>query len=151
MNGKRRSIHLTIVTGLAMAIAGAGGCGRAGGPERVVVSGSVLYHGQPIPNGRIRFTPAKDSAMPASGAFIVDGKYVADSQGGVPVGPCSIQIEAYRPLSGDGKPETAATHPGAGRVKLFQYLPKKFNADSRMALTIEPGSGKITQDFELKD
>jgi hypothetical protein len=117
----------------------------------VVLSGSVTYHGQPIPNGRIRFTPAKDSAMPASGAFIVDGKYVADSHGGVPVGPCSVQIEAYRPLSEDGKPETATAHPGAGRVKLFQYLPKKFNADSRMGLTIEPGSGQITQDFELKD
>ena len=30
-----------------------------------------------------------------------------------------------------------------------QYLPRKFNADSQLEITIEPGAGEVTKDFAL--
>jgi hypothetical protein len=37
---------------------------------------------------------------------------------------------------------------GTARI---QYLPKHCNVDSKMTITIEPGSGEISKNFDLKD
>ena len=122
------------------------GCGGDQGPERVVVSGTVTYNGQPIPKGDIRFMPVATSAMPMAGAEIIDGKYKVDGRGGVPVGTYKIEIEAYRMKS--GAPYPAIMGRGAPRI---QYLPKRHNADSKERITIESGSEDIVKDFSLTD
>ena len=132
--------RITLLVGLSMLVLFCG-CGPSG-PERVVVSGTVTYNGQPIEDGRIYFTPTVKSAVPIGGAVIQNGKYRADAKGGVPVGTHIIRIEAF-----GGSPVTGqALKPGTRP----QYLPKKFNRDSQLQITIEPGSGAITKDIELK-
>lgn len=124
------------------------GCTGDRGPERVVVSGKVTYNGKSIPTGEIRFMPVLTSpGVPVSGSFIVDGNYKAGSHGGVAVGAYKVQIEAYRRL-----PPT----PGQRPLEDFeapreQYLPQKFNTQTQLEMTIEPGSGEIVKDFDLKD
>jgi hypothetical protein len=118
------------------------GCGRRG-PERVVVSGSVTYNGKPIPEGTVRFLPPQSSSMPATTAIIKDGAYQASGLGGVAVGTYKIEIEAFRQA-----PEQKAS-PMVRDIPRVQYLPKRFNADSKMEITIEPGSTAITKDFTL--
>ena len=121
-----------------------GGCG-CNGPERVVVSGTITYRGQPIPDGQILFVPLPSCPVPTAMALIVNGQYKADHRGGVPVGTHTVRIEAYRapPPSTNG----AMAMPGARD----QYLPARHNTASQVQMTIEPGSRAITKDFNLND
>ena len=134
-------------TGLALLAILLGGCGGDRGPQRVVVSGTVNYNGKPIPVGAIHFIPTANNPAPTSGAQIIDGKYEANSHGGVPVGTHRIQIEAYTSQSG-AKTAGSAGPPGAdGLIK--QYLPGKYNDNTTLEITIPPGSREITKDFDL--
>jgi hypothetical protein len=126
------------------------GCGRDQGPERVVVSGKVTFNGKPLDEGQIRFVPTATSAVPVSGASIKDGQYKVDSRGGVPVGMHKIEIEAHRVDPKAVKPGLPPP-PMARGVPRIQYIPKRYNVDSQLQLTIEPGSKPITKDFELTE
>lgn len=132
-----------ILLGL-LAIGCGGGCGNSG-PQRAVVSGAVSYHGQPVADGEIRFSPNKGTTGPVTLASIVDGKYRTDAKGGVPIGTHKVQILAYLPdpLS---KPEHKGTPAERPRK---QYLPAKYNDQSELELVIEPDRGSIVKDFEL--
>jgi hypothetical protein len=138
----RRCVSRTLLC-CSIAVAVLAGCGGDKGPERVVVTGTVTYNGKPIPTGTVQFTPVQTSLVPAAGADITDGKYRADIHGGVPVGTHNIAIEAYRPVKG---PRGSAHENG-----LQQYIPRKYNADSRMQITIAPGSREIAKNFDLTD
>ena len=147
--GIRRSLARVLFAlslGCAMAPVFLGGCNSNDGPERVVVSGTVTYNGNLIPEGDIRFMPVATSTMPMAGAAIKDGKYKVDGRGGVPVGTYKIEIEAYRVEPGVTNPPIMAR--GAPRIR---YLPKRYNVNSELKITIEPGSGNIVKDFSLTD
>ena len=128
------------------------GCGRSG-PERAVVSGTVTYLGRPLAQGAIRFLPTGETKTPMSGALIVDGKYLADKRGGVPVGTHQVVIEAFRPIHGAGTggdaPASGAPASGSGLVPREQYLPARYNSQSELEITIEPGAGQLERNFEL--
>jgi hypothetical protein len=142
-----------VYVGLALAAAVLSGCHRDTGPERVVVSGTVTFHGKPVSGGTIRFIPISTSPVPVSGAPIDDGKYKIDSKGGVPVGTHTIQIEAYHRMSLAQKPG-AAVPPNFTRGKgsaRQQYIPSRYNMNSTLKITIEPGSREIVKNFDLTD
>jgi hypothetical protein len=138
--------------GLAMTTTTLCGCRGDHGPERVVVSGKVTYNGKPIGEGEIRFVPSATTAAPVSGANIKDGQYRAEIRGGVPVGSHTIQIEAYRPDTSKMPPNQSASQPSTGqRIPMIQYIPKRYNLNSEMKITIDSGSKPITKDFDLTD
>jgi hypothetical protein len=151
---QRVSLALSILLCLSCALTAScfTGCGNRGdGPERAVVSGTVTYNGKPIPEGMVRFVPLQTSTAPVSGTSIVDGKYQCDAHGGVPVGTYTIQIEAthkvpFAPKQGERTPPLMAE-----RSVDRQYLPNRFNRDSQLQITIEPGSRKIAKDFQMTD
>ncbi len=129
------------------------GCGARDGPERVIVSGTVTYQGQPVEEGRIRFLPAKGTKVPVSGAEIVDGKYTADGRGGVPVGTHNIRITARRidpkyAELGDSLPRDLQD---VGGPPMQQYLPDKYNVKTELEITIKPGSGRVTRNLDLTE
>jgi hypothetical protein len=125
------------------------GCGDRG-PQRVAVSGTVTFNGKPLADGTIRFVPTATASSPVAGADIKDGKYTADIRGGVPVGTQRVEIEAYRVDPRATKPGMPAP-PMARGVPRIQYIPKRYNVDSQLSMTIEPGSKIITKDFDLTD
>ena len=127
------------------------GCGADRGPERVVVFGTVTHNGKPISEGTIRFLPVATSAVPMAGTDIRDGKYKVDGRGGVPVGTHTIDIEAFRVDTGALKPGAGVPSAMARGVRRVQYLPKRYNEDSQLQITIEPGSKQINKDFDLTD
>jgi len=71
------------------------GCG--GGTKLNRVSGRVTFNGQPVPAGKIYFTPdaAKGNSGPAGFADIKDGAYDTSAAGGqgVAPGPVAVRIE----------------------------------------------------------
>lgn len=127
------------------------GCGRDG-PERTPVVGRVTYRSEPVKTGEIRFLPIKDTKTPMWGASIVGGQYAADGNGGVPVGVHKVEIIAWREKAVASQ-SSANLPPGlhVGKAPQEQYLPAKYNSQSELEITIEPGSGKIVRDFALTD
>jgi hypothetical protein len=146
----RGCLALSLTWALTAALAS--GCGRGDrGPERVVVCGTVTYNGKPISDGMIRFTPAPTCRAPLTITAIVDGKYRADSRGGVPVGTHEIKIEGNCKNAAPPKP-SASLAPGlpiSGPSQ--QSLPPKYNSNTPMEITIPSGSQEITKNFDLTD
>lgn len=148
---KHRCLHeLGRAKSIVWAVAGSlvvfGGCGR-GGPERAVVCGNVTYRNAPIKFGEISFIPIKETQAPMSAVPIVDGRYDTSTNGGVPVGTHHIEIVAWHELTTANVPKGMPV----GRMPRDLYLPAKYNTQSELEITIEPGSGKVVRDFALTD
>ncbi|MBN2295405.1 MAG: hypothetical protein JXM70_23440 [Pirellulales bacterium] len=124
------------------------GCGGGDGFERVTVSGSVSYAGQPLEKGVIRFVPRAGTETTVCGAAIVDGAYILDSKGGVPVG--NYKVEIRRAATLDKDTALADEDNDLSRSPIAQQeLPAKYNTDSQLEITIASGNGKIVKDFHL--
>ena len=122
------------------------GCGGDSGPDRVILTGTVSYQGQPIEKGVIRFIPSAGTKGPTSGAVIIDGAYEAKARGGVPVGTQRVEIRANRP-TGEPKPKDKQ-HLDIFPDPQEQYLPKRYNDESE--LTLEVKAGEKTHNFDLE-
>jgi hypothetical protein len=125
------------------------GCGREG-PERVPLSGTVTFRGEPVEKGRIYFFPAEGTMAPMSGGHIAQGRYVVEHKGGVPVGTHRVEIVGFRP---DPRYAHLAQETSDVEDELpeEQYIPEKYNKSSELQLTIPAGSGPMTEDFALGD
>jgi hypothetical protein len=128
---------------LAVALAALAGCGSGDGIKKVVVHGEVQFDGKPLPHGQILFYPLAETRGPVSTASINDGKFVAKSKGGVPVGKHQVKIEGYR------RPTTAP--PGVpiedlGRV---QYLPAKYNNQTELTTELTEDESPAIRDYSL--
>jgi hypothetical protein len=121
------------------------GCGRGSQIQRAIVSGKVLYQGQPIADGSILFVPTMGTRGPQAGAQIADGAFRVTAGGGVPVGTHRVKIQAYR------RAPSANTRPAAlqDRQGKQQYLPEQYNRQSMLEVTVEGTGGQI-RNFDLK-
>jgi hypothetical protein len=142
---------LQFCTGWALAAALFGGCHGDRGPERVVVSGTVTYNGKPVAVGKIRFVAGSTSSVPISAAEIADGKYAADTHGGVAVGTYKVQIEAFRRIGNHAQSDERLPPGIKDRSPYEQYLPAKYNTSTKLEIAIPSGSRTITKDFDLRD
>lgn len=121
--------------------------------DKVIVEGEVTYAGKPVANGDIQFTPIEGTKGPASGAPIVDGKYVAKAKGGVPIGKHRVMIRGFRAPGGGTKEEDsklARDVSGLEGGPREQYIPEKYNKDSELTLTVDGESSRVTKDFSLE-
>lgn len=118
------------------------GCGKSG-VERIYVSGKATYDGQPIEIGQIRFVPMSPATGPVTIERIEDGQYATKTTGGVTPGTHRVEMRMYD----SHEYETAPRVAGSPSVK--QLLPDKYNRNSELTLTVDPGSGSVNHDFEL--
>ena len=119
------------------------GCNQ--GIPRAEVHGKVTLDGKPIPNGNIRFVP---TSGPVWSARIKDGNYATAGTKGVPVGKLRVEIQAFR-TPANLRARSAADAANADGVAQEQYLPAKFNLESKMEMDIEPGASSIEKSFDL--
>ena len=144
-----RSVFFLIVIGGLVTVS-ATGCGSGDKYERVVVEGTVTFEGEPISYGQVHFVPSGGTRAPKVGAHIYDGKYVADSRGGVPAGTHRIRVLGYKPnprfTNADG---TLKPGVNAEDVPPVQYLPEKYNTATELEITISADSPTITHDLVL--
>ncbi|MBN2293031.1 MAG: hypothetical protein JXM70_11435 [Pirellulales bacterium] len=124
------------------------GCGKSGSVEYVVVDGDVSWQGKPISRGTIRFVPMGNTKGPASAAEIVDGRYVVESRGGVPVGEHRVEITAMHGGRSAAEENSTPADDGAGRS--VQYIPLKYNKHSELKATVESGKERMTLDYDLQ-
>ena len=145
-------VYRALVLGLLAAVVV--GCGSGGdGLQRVALSGAVAYQGAPVDDGSILFVPCDGTVGPSTAVKVVDGRYRADANGGVPPGTYRVEILAYRKNAGGGQNVLLAPPPPGGSTSQNnapqQYLPVKYNVRSQLKITVEAGSKSVTKDFAL--
>ena len=132
------------------------GCGRLDdGVQRVVVTGTVTYRGEPVSEGSMLLVPSGEAGGASLDTSIVDGSYRMDRQGGVPVGNYRVKILAYqKDLKDDGRRTVGPAsqvgpqkHSSAPR----QYLPEKYNVKTELKISVEAGAGSLVRDFALTE
>jgi hypothetical protein len=135
----RSRLPRAIALGLLPALVGclALGCG---GDKTYRVSGKVTFKGQPIPAGRITFTPdnTKGNKGPAGYAEIKGGQYDTSATGGRGTvgGAMNVMIEGYDPSAAPDK----AAKSGEGTMKpLFPRYDTKADLPA----------GDTTKDFDV--
>jgi hypothetical protein len=148
---------------LALAVAGALGCGSKTGKVR----GKVTLNGTPVPGGTITFIP--DRGKQTGGIIAEDGTYIVAN---VPVGEAKVTVEPastgrYKEVQQQINSIMSRVPPGvdprraklpqeqideleklkqeAARLKKFQSWPKQFEA-----LTLTVASGSQDVDIALK-
>lgn len=136
-----QSPNYLTVSAVLIALAAPLGCGSSDPLERVVVFGAVSVNGEPVPKGRIRFTPAEGTAGTVSVAIISEGEYRYDHNGGVPVGTHRVQIWGF--------PADAPESPGPGGPPIEQLVPAKYNLRSELSVTVSGENRETQQDFAL--
>jgi hypothetical protein len=115
------------------------GCGSSDGPQRLLVSGTVTFRGQPVPRGVISFTPdaRRGNRGPQGIASIVDGKFTTDGNGkGSVSGPQIVEIRGSGPAASGGD-----VRPNSSGERLFPPYTTE----------IEVGEGDSTFNFEVPD
>lgn len=117
------------------------GC-RPGGPEIAFVEGKIIMDGKPLANATVVFIP--ENGRPAGATTDSEGYYVLNftegREGAIP-GKNSVRITTLRDAdeTPDGKPI-----PGSPET-----IPMKYNIQSELEFTVEPGKKNIAN-FDLK-
>ena len=137
MNVTRFWLMLFLCT-VTVAVVGCGGDGI----ERVGVSGTVSYQGQPVQEGMISFEP-QGQGTPA-GAIIKGGKYDATGTGAVPVGRYRVRISATVEDTANWVKDAMPVAPKK------ELLPAKYNRDTELTLEVASGAGEMEQNYDLK-
>src|SRR5262249_31616436 len=119
---------------LASAGVALSGCGDRSDGRRAV-SGTVLFKGKPLDQGRILFLPLSKGLATQSGAGITNGTYeIPRAQGLVP-GRYRVSIS-----SGDGKTPDGPTGalPGpSGNFSSKEQIPPQYNLDSKLEVEVK--------------
>lgn len=137
----RKTILLLALLPLLMVF----GCG---GPDnRAEVTGTVRFNGEPLPTGTISFVPTEGNSGPSSGGIITDGKYQVPRAKGVTVGKNKVSI--YSTVK-SGRKITQDQYRGGKDLmdEWVQVIPSKYNVQSEIICTVQPGSNQL--DFDLK-
>ena len=121
------------------------GCG-SGQSHRCVVKGTATYDGKPIVNGRIQFVP---ETGPIVEADIILGEYLISDRGGLPTGKYTIFITAHTIDFRDARLDDREI-PEIGYAKEFQYIPEKYNRNSKLVEVISGDRNPLTLDFVLE-
>lgn len=112
--------------------------GCSSGPARSAVEGSVTIGGQPLPAGRIIFTPVAPNQGPASSARITAGRYQVDRAAGPVVGKNRVEVEADLNLGFALDDEAAFAKRGSEPIPASP-IPPDFNATAQLSVDIKPG------------
>lgn len=113
------------------------GCEEVG--HKAFVSGEVKVDGQLVAKGSISFMP-EDGLSPTTGTEIIDGKY--DSA--VPLGKSKVEIRVPRKI---GQRKLYDTPDSPVQDTFEEVLPAKFNTDTKLTYTAQPG--KNQKDWDL--
>lgn len=127
-----------LTCGLLMLVALlAAGCG-SGGPARSAVEGTVTIGGQPLPAGRIIFTPVSPNTGPAVTARIAGGRYQTAKAAGPVIGKNRVEVEADLNLGFALDDEEAFAKRGAVQIPPSP-IPPGFGINPELSVDIKSG------------
>jgi hypothetical protein len=112
----------------------AAGCGKSG-PVKYPVQGEIRFKNAPIANGTMTLIPKTSSARTAVSP-IVDGKYKTE----VTAGEWTVNIRAVR--------EKGTPDPKAREVPREQYIPAKYNNDSKVVISVPSEKSELNYNLD---
>jgi len=156
--------RLLVVLMLFPAFAACWGCMPPGARKTTgVITGKVIYQGEPVPGGAIHFFVG--DGPPLAFAIRGDGTFVAE----VPVGPARIAVETesakykgsreemmkkWREIAGPEyvhmKKEKLAFPTSSAPKIVYKEIPERFSDVDKSGLTYDVVPGEQQRDFELK-
>jgi hypothetical protein len=128
-------------TGLALmlvCIAVLTGC--KGGDERLAISGTVSYKGNPIQEGSIEFVP-HPGVKTQSGGPITNGRFRIPASHGLEPGNYTVKISSM-------KVEPAGEPGGLPGKDPEEMIPAKYNTASTLTREIKRGDTNLTFDLD---
>jgi hypothetical protein len=108
-------------------------------PAQSTVKGTVTLDGNPLPDGLIHFI-ASDGGAPTAEAKVVSGQYEAV----VPPGEKRVEIRAAKVV---GKQKMYDTPDSPSVDVIEELLPRRYNVDSELKLTV--AEGEVVRAFDL--
>ena len=118
------------------------GCG-APAPKSASLKGTVKFNGEPVPKGGIRLSTEDGTPGPGGLSPIEDGHYEIPDESGLKAGKYLVIINAYKKTGRKFKVDEAGTE----KEEEKQYLPRRYNDDSKEHLELVPGEN--TKDYDL--
>lgn len=119
------------------------GCGGASEAKSASLRGTVKFNGEPVPKGGIRLSTEDGTPGPGGISPIEDGHYEILEDSGMKAGKYLVVINAFKKTGRKIKVDEAGTE----REEEKQYLPRRYNDDSKEHLELAPGEN--TKDFDL--
>lgn len=117
--------------------------GCSPGPERVPVTGSVMYKGKPLEYGSVMFQPVgAEGGAPARSSIAADGTFALSTEkegDGVLLGKSRVRVTAFA-RQRDGDAAVQAGEPVLGR----SAIPTRFGSFGASGIEID-----VTRDMEL--
>jgi hypothetical protein len=130
---------------LVSMLAAVHGCQEARS-DALAVAGKVTVDGKPLEDGQIVFTSLGEGGTRTS-ARIENGEFSIPPKFGVKNGEQLVQIEAFRKSNRPVVPSGLLTAEKAAKGAVEQYLPAKYNTQSKLSVEVQPGSENF---FEFK-
>ena len=115
------------------------GCGPS--DPRLAVSGTVMFKGRLLDQGRIEFHPPQNNGT-MSGAVIQNGRYEIPRDKGLAPATYEVRIYSY-----DEKGGTTGAIPGEAGLGFKERIAKKYNAASTLKADVK--RGHTTFDFSV--
>jgi hypothetical protein len=121
-----------------------GGCG-GDSDGRQAVSGTVLFNGQPLDQGRIHFAPVEKGPT-ESGATIENGKYTVPRESGLVPGTYKVSVFSYDRRGAKVQSDEVPGDPGNTQFK--ERIPAKYNVKSTLTAAVTAGGPNVF-DFRI--
>lgn len=123
-----------------------GGCGSEG--DLCSLSGRVTFDGKAVEDGDLRLDPIDGTPGTGASAWIHGGQYAIPPDAGLLAGRYRAWIAATRRTGKIIKPAQPQPGEPAQWPEQIQYIPRKYNVESQLTVTLTPGEN--TEDFLLK-
>jgi hypothetical protein len=131
------------MTGLGLVLLVLAGC-SSDPLERQAVSGTVLFQGKPLDQGRIQLVPVSKGPT-ESGATIENGKFSIPRESGLAPGTYKVSVFSYDQKGAKVPSEEVPGDPGNTQFK--ERIPKKYNAETTLTVEVKKDGSNV---FELK-
>jgi hypothetical protein len=119
------------------------GCNES---PRNAVSGTVTFEGQPLADGYVMFVPLDGTPGPTAGAMVENGKFEIAEECSVFAGNFRVEIVASRPSN-----RKVLSQESGKMVNVpEQYIPIRYNQESELQASVEPG-GENRFEFALSE
>ena len=130
---------IIVVSGALLLLAG---CGDPQGQQ--AVSGTVLFQGQPLDQGRIHFAPVEKGPT-ESGATIENGRYTIPRQTGLVPGTYTVSIFSYDQKGARVPSDVVPGDPGNTQFK--ERISPRYNVQSILTAEVKKGGPNV---FDFK-
>jgi hypothetical protein len=128
-------------------------CLATGCEKPIAVSGTVLFDGEPLPEGSIRFFPDRGTPGGGGSAKVLDGKYDIPADANLLAGSYSVMIVAMKETGRMLRAPEAipVSEGGTGKrekyKEIIQYIPGKYNSGTKLRVQLKESSNRA--DFSL--